>query len=220
MPINFQQSDQYPDRDTTKENATLWYSEDGKTGFQRERLLTNIMYSEDFDVWSIFNGKLLLVNYNPPCNESFTCQVPGSWMSSDGFSWYTTTIKNGMLTDKLDTPNKHFVACDFDGQFVMCGAWRAFYLTYPVWSTYALRIWRSLESNPVQIQLPAPVYSDVIGEYNPSLVTYRKNLFLTAQVNMENSIDVSHNTKYMWVLLSNNRWYLCSDSYPALITQQ
>lgn len=212
------------DRDPTLANATIWSSENASDWNSKEiDSLPNTGYSDAYEVWSTLGDKIVIVNYYPDCLQSGTCSssnTPNSWSSTDGISWKSELIKNSLFPDRLDTPNKSYIAFESDGNLFIGGAWRSLYLTSPLSAAYSFREWNELTTDPVQFQFPAPLDNSTIGVYNPQVIIFKGGIYLNAQVNMESSTNIVKNTKYLWKLLPGNKWFLCSDTYPAVNNSQ
>lgn len=204
-------------RDSTLTNATIWSSEnETQWTFGQIDSLPNPGYNTDYEVWSTLGEKLVLINYYPACLKSNNCnESPHCWSTEDGFAWKSTVILNSLFPDRLDTPNKYFIAFEKNGSLFVGGAWRSMYLLSPAYKNYSFRIWSEFQTEPKSFSLPYPRDTTMIASYNPKAIIYKDNLFLTAQINMESSIDIEKNTKFLWKLNSDNTWYLCSQTFPA-----
>ncbi len=217
-PLVFQGKIRVWERDESMSHPLIWSSDNGRDWFcDTLEGLTNAGYSSDYDVWSAIEDKLVLFNYYPLCLQNVSCsgELRQSWSSLDGLTWQIETMVSSVFPDRYDTPNKNFKAVQVDGNLVVAGAWRALYLTYPVYTAYSVRIWNAFNSEPVKIGFPQPTYQSAPDAYNPQLIGYKNRLYLSAQINMSNSVSPQSNTDNLWVLMKD-KWFLCSDVFPAV----
>jgi hypothetical protein len=212
------------ERDTTKANATLWSSINGIEWIPTQiDSLSNAGYSTDYEVWSTIGNQIILMNYYPACLNENNCNLSSAkncWSTTDGLKWHSTIIQNSLFPDRLDIPNKNFIAQEISGSLVVAGAWRSMYLLSPAYKNYSFRIWNSIDVEPEHFSFPTPVDSTMIGLYNPQAAIFRGSLFLAAQINMESSVNITKNTNYLWKLRTDKSWYLCCKTYPAVNTAQ
>jgi len=207
------------DRDSSYKCATIWSSGDGLVWDAKQiDSLPEKDYKQDYEVWCTYGNRMIVVNYFPDCHATGTC-IPGasnSWSSEDGINWRSYTLTGSLFPDRLDNPNKNYVACELNGKLYIGGAWRALYLSSPVSDAYYFKVWNQPQSSPVRIPFPSPKDQSMIGVYNPQIVIYKGELYMSAQINMESSINVTSNTKYLWKLIPDNKYILCSETYPAV----
>ncbi len=211
-------------RDESKSHAVIWQSENGSVWNSSDvQEIPNGDFSSDYDVWSVIGDRIVLLNYYPLCLQRGTCrnEIPGHcWESQNGTVWQKTDIPASVFPDRLDNPNRNFAACTFSGKLVVAGAWRSLYLTYPVSAAYSVRVWNDFQSYPETILFPSPLYQNDISYYNPRIAEYNGRLYLSAQINMENSVSPDANTSYLWVLREDNSWFMCSDVFPAISSSE
>lgn len=206
------------ERRDRESHAVIWQSVNG-TDWESSQVaqLPNSGFSSDYEVWAALEDRIVLLDYYPLCLEDGGCRsdIPDQcWFTQNGTVWENTALKSSVFSDRLDIPNMNFSSCTLNGKLVVGGAWRSLYLTYPLSGAYSVKIWSDFDSDPEQIPFPSPMHENAIGSYNPQLIEYKGKLFLSAQINMDDSDAPDANTSYLWVL-GDNGWFLCSDAFPA-----
>jgi hypothetical protein len=207
------------DRNLSFRCATLWSSGDGLVWDAKQiDSLPNNGYKDDYEVWCTYGNRIVIVNYFPDClADGCVSGFSNSWSSDDGINWSSYSLPGSLFPDRKDNPNKNYVACELNGNLYIGGAWRPLYLISPVSDAYYFNVWNQPQSNPVRkVLFPSPKDQSMIGAYNPQIVVYKGELYMSAQVNMESSINVTSNTKYLWKLMQDDKWVLCSDTLPVV----
>lgn len=206
------------ERDSALASAVIWSSIDGLNWNSKQMdSLPNAGFSTDYEVWCTDGDRIDIINYFPDCLKSNKCKgVPNSWSSLDGRRWESSSVKGSLFPDWLDTPNKYFTAFRMNGSLYIGGAWRTLYLTSPASAAYYFKVWNQVESDPLKLPFPVPRDQATVGTCNPVTVIFRGSLFMSAQINMESSTEISNNTSYLWKLMQDSSWVLCSDTYPAV----
>lgn len=197
------------ERSSNLSNPVMWYSDDGFI-WNSDTIdeISNTKYSTDYEIWSVWNNRIVIVNYFPLCylDNSCTSQFSNVWESENGLVWNSTNLNKSIFPDRTDDINSHFVACEIDGLLYIGGAWRSFGLLSPSWLAYSFRCWNNYDSEPVQLSFPAPVnQNSSFSDIYPEVITLKGNLLLTSQLDKE----------CIWALSPNRTWIRCTDSYPA-----
>jgi hypothetical protein len=107
-----------------------------------------------------------------------------------------------------------------NGKLFVGGAWRSMYLLSPASRNYSYRVWNAIQTEPEHLSFPQPADSSMIAPYNQQATIFKGDLLMTAQINMESSISITKNTKYLWQLCPDKSWYLCSKTFPATNSTQ
>lgn len=197
------------ERNTDSAFAAIWNSDDGAVwNSQSLNNIPNSLYSNQYEVWSTWGDRLVIVNYFPMCYADNSCEnkVINSWESSNGVDWDVLQTNKSIFPDRGDKPNTNFIACELNNKLYIGGAWRALGLKNPSWAAYGFRIWTDAQAEPMQINFPVPVDTNAFFDnLMPEIAVFKGKLFITSSVD----------TRYMWVLMPDNRWTVCTDSYPG-----
>lgn len=187
----------------------IWFSDNGLVW--SSQIIDSIpgdFYSTEYEVWSVWGDRLVLVNYYPLCLADNSCndQIVTSWESFTGFDWHTLNLNKSVFPDRYDKPNANFNACELNGNLMIGGGWRALGLKNPAWTAYSFRIWKTSSDEPVQLNYPVPVDTNAsFNKLTAEAVVMKGRLYLSSSVD----------TNYMWVLMEKDRWVRCSDTFAG-----
>lgn len=202
-------------RDASTSEAVLFSSADGsRWDSTRISGLSIAGFTPEHEVLTVFKGKMLLVNYYPPCLQEGceSLNMPYCWSSSDGETWEPCTLLGALFPDRFDEPNRHFDAVESNGSLVIAGGWRTAYLTSPPNASYQVRIWDDFGGRAKETAMPVLGDPDIFTEYYPELVDHNGTLFVELY-----SKKLSGSRFELWALGKNGQWQCCSNECPATL---